>query len=135
YLIPLRLQLEYVEDMIRIGIDIGGTFTDICVIAGDAPPWSTKILSTPRDPSVGFLDVINQAIESNPHFGDVREIVHATTVATNAILEMKTARLGLITTAGFRDVLEIGRHLRRDLYNFFLQKPPVLVPRDRKSVV
>jgi N-methylhydantoinase A/oxoprolinase/acetone carboxylase beta subunit len=65
----------------------------------------------------------------------VREVVHATTVATNAILELNTARMGLITTAGFRDVLEIGRHFRRDIYNLFLEKPPPLIPRHRRLEV
>src|SRR5207244_3162748 len=78
---------------------------------------------------------VSRALEGHCDRAEVREVVHATTVATNALLEGKTARLGMITTAGFRDVLEIGRHFRRDLYNLFLQKPPVLVPRERRLEV
>ena len=117
-----------------MGIDIGGTFTDVCVIGDQGEVWSTKLLTTPADPSIGFMIALKRALRAD--FDDaLREIVHATTVATNAILEGKIARLGLITTAGFRDVLEIGRHFRRDLYNLFLEKPPVLVPRQRRCEV
>ena len=121
--------------MTRIGVDIGGTFTDLYLMSKGGKVWSTKLLTTPEDPSIGFLHILEKALAVDPDFGDVREIVHATTVATNAILEQKTARMGMITTAGFRDVLEIGRHFRRDLYNFFLQKPPVLIPRQRRMEV
>ena len=121
--------------MARIGIDIGGTFTDLCVVGDDGQSWSTKLLTTPSDPSVGFLGILDRAFDADPAYADAREIVHATTVATNAVLERDTARMGLITTAGFRDVLEIGRHFRRELYDFFVQKPPVLVPRERRLEV
>jgi N-methylhydantoinase A len=121
--------------MIRIGIDIGGTFTDLCAVTPDGRCWSAKLLTTPADPSAGFLAILDRAFRADPAYRDVRAIVHATTLATNALLEGATARLGLITTAGFRDVLEIGRHFRRDLYNFFLEKPPVLVPRERRLEV
>src|SRR4051794_27193208 len=110
-----------VAAMIRIGIDIGGTFTDLWLAAEDGRCWSTKVLTTPDDPSVGFFRALGRAFDADPGFRDVREIAHATTLAVNALLEGDTARLGLITTAGFRDVLEIGRHFRRDLYNFFLE--------------
>ncbi|MSR65167.1 MAG: hydantoinase/oxoprolinase family protein [Verrucomicrobiae bacterium] len=119
----------------RIGIDIGGTFTDLFVLSKDGKSWSTKVLTTPRDLSVGFIDILERALQTDPDFRAVAEIVHATTVATNAILENDTARLGMITTRGFRDVLEIGRHFRRDLYNFFLEKPPMLVPRQLRLEV
>src|SRR5215468_6470685 len=121
--------------MTRIGIDIGGTFTDLCAVTPDGRCWSAKLLTTPDDPSAGFLAILDRAFRADPAYGDVREIVHATTLAANALLEGTTARMGLITTAGFRDVLEIGRHFRRDLYNFFLEKPPVLVPRARRLEV
>ena len=119
----------------RIGIDIGGTFTDLYVLRKGSKSYSTKLLTTPHDPSIGFLAILQKALAADPEFRNVQEIVHATTVATNAILEQKTARMGMITTAGFKDVLEIGRHFRRDLYNFFLEKPPVLVPRQRRIEV
>jgi len=121
--------------MVRLGIDIGGTFTDLYALGKDGKAWSAKVLTTPHDPSAGFLTILEKALSADSDFRGVQEIVHATTVATNAILEGKTARLGMITTAGFRDVLEIGRHFRRDLYNFFLEKPPVLVPRQRRLEV
>ena len=115
----------------RVGIDIGGTFTDLFAVADDGRTWTAKVLTTPDDPSRGLLAVLDQWAESSGQ-RRIREIVHATTVATNSVLEGTTARLGMITTRGFRDVLEIGRHQRRDLYNLFLEKPPVLVPRERR---
>ncbi len=124
--------------MARIGIDIGGTFTDLCAMADDGSCWTAKLLTTPGDPSQGFMRILERAFEQGTGLRDsaaVRELVHATTVATNAILENRTARMGLITTAGFRDVLEIGRHFRRDIYNLFLEKPPVLIPRQRRLEV
>ena len=121
--------------MVRIGIDIGGTFTDLSVIRDDGGCYSTKLLTTPEDPAGGFLDILRRAFDFDPDHRSAQQIVHATTVATNAILENKIARVGMITTEGFRDVLEIGRHFRRDIYNLFLQKPPVLVPRKRRLEV
>ena len=118
----------------RVGIDIGGTFTDLFAVADDGRTWSAKVLTTPANPADGLLDVLDRWQTASDR-RDVREIVHATTVATNAVLEGNTARLGMITTHGFRDVLEIGRHQRRDLYNLFLEKPPVLVPRERRLEV
>jgi N-methylhydantoinase A len=121
--------------MVRIGIDIGGTFTDLCLTTERGENYSAKLLTTPDDPARGFLEILRRALETDPAYRLVGQIVHATTVATNSILEAKTARMGMITTAGFRDVLEIGRHFRRDIYNLFLQKPPVLVPRRRRLEV
>jgi N-methylhydantoinase A len=121
--------------MMRIAIDIGGTFTDLVTINDAGELWSAKLLTTPADPSRAFLALVDQAIAHAGTEGQVREIVHATTVATNAILEGHTSRMGMITTAGFKDVLEIGRHFRRDIYNFFLEKPPVLIPRQRRLEV
>jgi N-methylhydantoinase A len=120
----------------RIGIDIGGTFTDLCVFLEDGQCWNAKLPTTAIDPSVGFLEILDEGFASGNANGDeLQEVIHATTVATNAILEGHTARAGMITTAGFRDVLEIGRHFRRDLYNLFLEKPPVLVPRNLRFEV
>jgi len=121
--------------MVRIGIDIGGTFTDLCLIDDEGHSYSTKLPTTPEDPAEGFLEILCRAFEADAKHQTVGQIVHATTVATNSILESKTARMGMITTAGFRDVLEIGRHFRRDIYNLFLQKPPALVPRQRRLEV
>lgn len=119
----------------RIGVDIGGTFTDLVLIRKDGSQWTTKLLSTPNDPSIAFLQAVDRVLAEGVKPVDITELVHATTVATNAILESNTARVGLITTAGFRDVLEIGRHFRRDLYNLFLEKPPPLAVRELRLEV
>ena len=101
---------------IRIGIDTGGTFTDF-VAARGSHLVSFKAPSTPHNPSEAILSGIAQ-------------IVHGTTVATNALLERKGARTALITTEGFEDVIEIGRQARPDLYNLMVTRPAPLVPRE-----
>ena len=94
----------------RIGIDIGGTFTDIVVIRDDGSTATRKVSSTPADYARGIVDGLADLMDGTTLTGPaIREIIHGTTVATNAILEHKGARTGLITTAGFRDVLEIRR--------------------------
>ena len=116
----------------RLGVDIGGTFTDIVLATGAGGLAVRKILSTPEDYAAGVIAGTRSALEE---FGaraeDVAEVVHATTVATNAILQRAGARCALVTTAGFRDVLEIGRLRIPELFNLFYDKCPVLVPRDR----
>src|ERR1700722_9545977 len=120
----------------RVAIDIGGTFTDLCLITEKGDIFSHKLLTTPEDPAIAFRQILQEALAARDRSGrEVSEVLHATTVATNAILEGKTARLGLITGNGFRDVLEIGRHFRRNLYSYFIEKPPVLVPRERRLEV
>jgi N-methylhydantoinase A len=95
---------------LRVGIDVGGTFTDIVFLAGDGTVTTRKILSSPDDYRrtirVGLREIIR---ETGLRSADVQEVMHGTTVATNAILEGKGAPTGLITTRGFRDVLEIRR--------------------------
>jgi N-methylhydantoinase A len=110
--------------MTKIGVDVGGTFTDL-VFMDEGRLWTRKVLSTPRDPAGGVLQGLSQeALE------EVRwQLVHGSTVATNALLERKGAKVALITTAGFEDVLEIGRQDRARLYDFFIDRAPVLVPR------
>ncbi|MBI4506905.1 MAG: hydantoinase/oxoprolinase family protein [Chloroflexi bacterium] len=115
-----------------IGVDVGGTFTDL--VAAEAATGQTlhlKVPTTPHDPSEGFLNALDELRAQAPEAlaGERVLLLHGTTLATNAILEGKLARTGLLTTAGFRDVLEIGRHLRRELYDLFIDKPPPLVPR------
>ena len=123
-------EMKPVETM-RVAIDIGGTFTDLCLVTSGGEFFSHKLLTTPDDPAIAFRQILREALAARGGSGrEVTEVLHATTIATNAILEGKTARLGLITTRGFRDVLEIGRHFRRNLYSFFLEKPPPLVPRE-----
>jgi N-methylhydantoinase A len=116
----------------RLGIDIGGTFTDAILWddAGGAPRIA-KVPSTPHDPSEGFLDAARQIVNAARLTPDeVELIVHGTTVATNAIIEGKTARTGFVTTRGFRDLLEIQRQIRPSLYDLQFEKPTPLVPRD-----
>jgi N-methylhydantoinase A len=95
----------------RVGVDVGGTFTDVLLInAGTGETWRSKVPSTPEDQSIGVLRGIEKACEAaGIAASDVAHVQHGTTVATNAVLEGKGARVGLITTAGFRQVLQIGR--------------------------
>ena len=108
----------------RIGIDTGGTFTDFAWFE-DGQLRVYKQLSTPDDPSRAVLNGLRQA-QSLP---DTAAVVHGSTVATNALLERNGARTALLTTAGFRDVLAIGRQNRPDLYSLVPQKPDPLIPR------
>src|SRR5690348_13340742 len=95
---------------ISIGVDVGGTFTDL-VAAQDGHPWvSLKVPSTPRDPSDGVREAIRRLIDNtSARAPAIVRFIHGTTVATNALLETQGARVGLLTTAGFEDTLEIGR--------------------------
>jgi N-methylhydantoinase A len=117
----------------RLAIDIGGTFTDATLIDETTGAVSiAKVLSTPDDPSLGFMAAAERILaESGAASSDVRFVVHATTVATNAIIEGTIARGGFVTTEGFRDLLEIARQTRPTLYDTRFEKPPPLVPRDR----
>ena len=115
----------------RLAIDVGGTFTDVVLLDTTRGKIRfEKVLSTPADPSLGSLEGARSILD---HHGvapsDVGELVHATTVATNAVLERKGAVTGLLTTRGFRDALEMGRESRYDIYDFGLTKPQPLVPR------
>ncbi len=114
----------------RIAVDIGGTFTDIiCCPAGRAP-IARKVLSTPDNYARSVIEALRDLLaEKDSGLDQVQTFVHATTVATNAVLERKGARAGLLTTAGFRDVLEIGRLRLPVLYDLMWQRPPALVPR------
>ena len=119
---------------IRIGIDIGGTFTDLQILnEATGALASLKTPTTPEDPSIGLLTGLKQAGE---RFGfslpDIRILLHGTTIATNAVLERRFAPGLLITTAGFEDVLEIGRHNRRDIYSARQKRQPPLIARDRR---
>ena len=115
----------------RVGVDIGGTFTDAAFVHEDSGALSVvKVLTTPRDPGEGFIHSLERGLRERACQGDaVKLIVHATTVATNSLIEGTTARVGMLTTRGFRDVLEIGRQIRSRLYDVHLQKPRPLVPR------
>ena len=120
------------KESIRIGIDVGGTFTDVLLIDSTGKRWHVKVRSTPEDSSKGVLNglmkILNLAkIKPNA----VRYLLHGTTVATNAVLQRKGAKISLIVTKGFEDILEIGRQQRQTLYDLFVERIPPLVPRDR----
>ncbi len=118
--------------MVKIlaGVDTGGTFTDI-VLLRDGKMTVYKVLSTPDDPSRSIL----RGLQEQDALNGLDVLVHGSTVATNAVLERKGVVTGLITTAGFRDVLEIGRQTRPKLYDLKAQKVPPLVPRARRLEV
>jgi N-methylhydantoinase A len=118
---------------VRVAVDIGGTFTDATLIDEDSGRVSiAKTLTTPADPSEGFMHAVERALaEAEAAAAQVGFVVHATTVATNAIIEGKVARSGFVTTDGFRDLLEIARQVRPSLYDTQFEKPKPLVPRDR----
>jgi 5-oxoprolinase (ATP-hydrolysing)/N-methylhydantoinase A len=122
---------------LRLGFDIGGTFTDFVLTDPETGALRLhKRLTTPDDPAVGALEGLRQIMaDHGAAFEDVAEIVHGTTLVTNAVIERKGARLGLITTAGFRDVLEAGTEQRYDIYDLFLTYPEPLVPRRRRLEV
>src|SRR5215211_4704082 len=126
----------------RVGVDSGGTFTDICLFdeqEGKVETW--KVPSTPDDPSRGIAQGVEEGMRRvAPEAGDkpaspVSYFGHGTTVATNALIQHRGVPTGLITTDGFRDLLEIGRQKRPDLYDLQADKPPVLVPRDLRLEV
>ena len=119
-------QKKSFPENIRIGVDTGGTFTDFIAIS-DSELLSFKIPSTPHNPSIAILEGIHKILNELGGAAAL-EISHGTTVATNALLERKGARTALITTAGFEDVIEIGRQNRPDIYNFSAQKLPPLIP-------
>ena len=115
----------------RIGVDIGGTFTDIVL-------WDSlggqlildKILTTPNDPSHVVLEGVERVLKATEISAqDLTSVIHGTTLVANALIERKGVTTGLITTAGFRDVLEIGREWRYDLFNLDIEMPKPLVPR------
>ncbi len=115
------------QEPIRVGIDTGGTFTDF-VVARGSHLTSFKEPSTPHNPAEAILSGVARILSEIE--GASFEIVHGTTVATNALLERKGARTALITTEGFEDVIEIGRQARPDLYNLMVTRRPPLVPRE-----
>jgi N-methylhydantoinase A len=114
----------------RIGVDIGGTFTDVVLAADDGRVATRKVPSTPDDYGRAIVEAVSGLIEERALAGDgAREVIHGTTVATNAILERKGARTGLLTTRGFRDTLEIGRLRYPRMYDLTWSKPPPLIER------
>ncbi|KEA03005.1 MULTISPECIES: hydantoinase/oxoprolinase family protein [Rhizobium/Agrobacterium group] len=122
---------------LRIGVDSGGTFTDVCLFdeeTGKLDIW--KVPSTPDDPSRGISDGVSEGLATVASTAaHVAFLGHGTTVATNALIELKGVATGLITTDGFRDLLEIGRQKRPSLYDMNAEKPETLVSRDRRQEV
>src|ERR1700751_2885603 len=118
----------------RIGIDIGGTFTDIVLVEeARGSIGIAKVPTTPKNLAEGVLGALQTAMRRHSISGaEVSLLSHATTVVTNAILAQSGARAALITTRGFRDVLELRRSARADLYDLFQDAPGVLIPRRRR---
>ena len=116
---------------VRIAVDIGGTFTDLQVLfEASGLTHAHKIPSTPEDPARGLVDGIHQAARQYRfECGEISALLHGTTIATNAVLEGHLPAGALITTAGFEDVLEIGRHVRREIYSLKAEARPLLIPR------
>ena len=117
--------------MIRVGCDIGGTFTDF-VVLDEATGEITveKALTTPADPSVGLLDGLAALDRVLPGYAArTRRFAHATTLIANAVIERKGARVALLATRGFRDILELRRHVRVTTYELWADPPEPLVPR------
>lgn len=121
---------------VEIGIDIGGTFTDIVCRRRGEPDTIFKLPTTRSDPGMAVLEAIERLAPAYPPNTVIR-FVHGTTVATNAVLERKGAKTGLLTTAGFRDVLEIGRQIRHALYDVILEPetPVFLAPGERRMEI
>src|SRR6516162_2603141 len=120
--------------MYRIGIDVGGTFTDLVAVDDLGSATLAKVLSTPADPSIGVLDGLKLLAEAlgrelGPLLLRTERVVHGTTVATNALLELKGAKVGLLTTEGHRDVIEMREGLKDDRYNLRVPPPRQLVSR------
>ncbi len=117
--------------MYRIGVDIGGTFTDLVLLDDSAGEWQVaKTLTTPAAPEAAVAAGLAELLGgSGLRPNQVQRLIHGTTLVTNAIIERKGAPTGLITTDGFRDVLEIGREHRYDMYDIFIELPRPLVPR------
>src|SRR5438132_2843243 len=116
----------------RIGVDIGGTFTDLVWVDDATGAVKVgKLLTTPKDPSQAVEQgVVTLLADAGGAAAEVRSVIHGTTLATNALIERKGARTGLLTTAGFRDAVELGTESRFEQYDINLEKPPPLVPRN-----
>jgi N-methylhydantoinase A len=115
----------------RLGFDIGGTFTDFVLVDEDTGHVHlNKVLTTPRDPAEAVMDGLATLLDqANVRAEDLSIAIHATTLITNALIERKDTKTALLTTEGFRDVLEMGTEVRYDIYDLFLEKPEPLVPR------
>ena len=120
--------------MYKIGIDVGGTFTDLVVVKDEGAPRYFKTPSTPQDPSAGVTAGLREVaadymVSLDELLSSTDLVIHGTTVATNALIERKGAKVGLVTTEGFRDLLEMREGLKEDRYNLRMQQVEPLVPR------
>jgi len=118
--------------MVAVAVDVGGTFTDFVVLRDDGSIESFKVLTTPKSPEVAVLEGLRRVKHR------IDEVLHATTIGTNALLGqvgLELPRIALFTTKGFRDVIEIGRQNRPRLYDLFFEKPKPLVPRELRFEV
>ena len=114
----------------RVGVDIGGTFTDFVFVGSDGTTFTKKVLSTPDDYSRAVADGLKEIfLEKGISGSSIEEVIHGTTIVTNTCIELTGAKVGLITTKGFRDVLEISRGRMPELYNLAWSRPVPLVPR------
>src|SRR5204863_1175086 len=124
-------------DVFRIGIDVGGTFTDLVAVDNLGRVTLAKSASTPADPSIGVMDGLDLlaaevSLDRRRFLAETGLIVHGTTVATNALLERKGATVGMLTTEGHRDIIEMREGLKDDRYNLRMPPPVPLVPRARR---
>ena len=126
-----RAETPIVKNIKNIGVDTGGTFTDI-VMRINGNLFTHKVLSTPQNPAHAVIQGVGEILRLHNTDAKQLEIVHGSTVATNALLERRGARIALVTTKGFEDILEIGRQARPSLYDFFVERPAPLVPADRR---
>jgi len=118
------------ESKQRIGADVGGTFTDVILQRADGSALIGKRLSTPPLYDQAVVEAITRLAGQDDAAADISEVIHGTTVATNAVLERRGSRIALVTTRGFRDVLELRRLRTPTMYDLFWRKPPPLVPRE-----
>ena len=124
------------QSAVRVAVDVGGTFTDIVVMTSDGILHESKVSTTPDDPSRGVVDGLAALLaELEIATSSVTEVLHGTTVGSNTILQRAGAKTGLITTRGFRDVLEIGRIRMPDMFDLTWDKPKPLVPRRHRLEV
>lgn len=124
--------------MLSVGVDIGGTFTDVVCRDAEGRLSYFKLPTTRKDESLAVLDAVRQIVrDTGQAASDITRFGHGTTVATNAVLERRGASIGLLTTAGFRDVLEIGRQMRHQMYDILLkpETPGFLAPGERRKEV
>ncbi|MBP65505.1 MAG: methylhydantoinase [Chloroflexi bacterium] len=119
------------SDGYRLGVDIGGTFTDLVMVdLHNGKLLDEKVLTTPDDPSLGVIEGVKKILEANNiHASKLKHIIHGTTLVANAIIERRGSKVALITSQGFRDIQEMGTESRYDTYDLFMKMPAPLVTR------